>query len=354
MHRDDSSRVGALFRRATPRTRARAVRSGAVVLVTVALLGGTATDGSAQGRGVQRTPDGKRTLVNKDVGTERFAITLNPDGSATGNVFRAGGGDPAFIFCAPLAEANTFACSGADACSDTSGRQRGIQRTPDDQRTLVNKDVGTDRFAITLNEDGTATGNVFRADGSEPAFIFCEPLAEPNTFACSGADRCVTPLCTDQYAFISNVTLPDDFFAVPEPCAEEYTFISNVTLPATFFDPPLPVTFTVNASAPIDALQLQVTYPTAKGSFTGSADGVACSTTASGAQFFANDLDDGTLILIVGSAFDLTFPFDIQCAFEQVGDSRLVAADLAVSVVETINDGQIADPATLTIDVAIP
>ena len=46
------------------------------------------------------TIDGRRTLISKDVGSDRWAITFNGDDqTVTGNVFRAGGGDPAFVWC---------------------------------------------------------------------------------------------------------------------------------------------------------------------------------------------------------------------------------------------------------------
>jgi hypothetical protein len=99
----------------------------------------------------------------------------------------------------------------------------GLQITPDDRRTLVSKDVGADRWAITRNEaDGTVTGNVFPTDGGEPSFVWCEeigsngspdPYTELVTYACSGADRCSTAPCTaDQWSFLSEVTLSGSFF----------------------------------------------------------------------------------------------------------------------------------------------
>jgi hypothetical protein len=208
----------------------------ATALVAAAVL--AATTVSAQDRGLQFSPDGKRVLVNKDVGSDRFALTLNQeDGTALGNVFRPGEA-PAFIACSPLPEPNRFACSGADACS-TGGTQRGIQASPDGKRILVNKDVNNERFAITLNDDGTATGNVFREGGGPPAFLVCNPLAGPNQFACFGADACPADPCTDQFSFVANVTLPGDFFTVPAPCPEPFSFIANVTLPPDFFRHPL-------------------------------------------------------------------------------------------------------------------
>ncbi len=203
-------------------------------LLVVAAIAGTTPAGAAD-RGIQFTPSGDQVLANKDVGTDRWAITLHDaDGAVTGNVFRGDGGLPAFIACNPLAQDNSFACFGADPCS-AGGTQRGIQRTPDGKRVLVNKDVGPDRWAIALNEaDQTVIGNVFRADGS-PAFIVCTPLAGDNSFSCSGADGCTVEPCTDQFTFIDNVTLPANFFEVPVPCTEQFTFIANVMLPDDFF-----------------------------------------------------------------------------------------------------------------------
>lgn len=139
-----------------------------LILLAVTLLIPIAA--SAQDRGVQLTPDSRCILANKDVGAERWAITQNQDdGTVTGNVFRTAGGAPAFIFCEPNGE--LLRCFGADACSGATS-QRGIQTTPDGRRTLVNKDVGAERWAISRNQDdGTVTGNVFRADGGPPAFI---------------------------------------------------------------------------------------------------------------------------------------------------------------------------------------
>jgi hypothetical protein len=197
-----------------------------------------AAPAAAQNRGIQLTPDGERTLVNKDVGTERYAISLNPDGSTTGNVFRSDGGDPAFLYCFPIDTPDGFSCWGADPCTDGTGLQRNIQRASNGT-ILVNKDVGTERYAINLNTDGTVTGNVFRSDGGPPAFIFCTPTETPNVYSCSGADACTTADCAGEpFTFIADVTLPGDFFTVPDPCDEELGFVGEVTLPDSFFTPP--------------------------------------------------------------------------------------------------------------------
>jgi hypothetical protein len=320
-----------------------------VVAVLVVAMPGAV---SAQTRGVQITPDGKRVLVNKDVGSERWAITLNEDGSATGNVFRSDGGEPAFIYCAPLSAPNAFECFGADACTDGTGAQRGIQGTPDEHRVLVQKDVGSERWAISLNfDDGTATGNIFRADGGEPAFVVCEPTGAPNAFSCSGADKCQATPCTDQFTPIGDVTLPESFFALPDPCAETYTALGEVTLPATFFVPPTLVSFGFTASAPLQAFQVRVSYPTAQGTFDGSGDAVSC-TSNGGGIFTKNDNDAaGTLTLSVADTTNLGLPITVQCGFNVLG--TLAAGDLTVVVQEVVQNNASGDPSVLTVDVAV-
>src|SRR4051812_7406412 len=80
----------------------------------------------------------------------------------------------------------------------TNAQPGGVQWSPDGFRLLVNKDVGAERWAITLNlSDGSLTGNVFFADARPPAFIFCEKTGhnhEPSLarltihYRCSAAD----------------------------------------------------------------------------------------------------------------------------------------------------------------------
>jgi hypothetical protein len=322
---------------------------GMVVAAVVALP----AVGAAQNRGVQFTPDGKRVLVNKDVGNERWAITLNENGSATGNVFRSDGGPPAFIFCAPGATANAFQCFGAGACTDTSGAVRNIQSVPDETRVLVQKDVGVDRWAISLNfDDGTATGNIFRSDGGEPAFVVCTPTGAPNEFDCSGADKCQGTPCTVPYKPIARVTLPETFFAVPDPCTETYGLIGDVTLPDSFFTPVATVTFTIGASAALQAFQIQVSYPVAKGSFVGSADDVSC--TSDGAGIFTKNENDagGTLVVSNANTSNLTFPVTIRCGFTAVG--TVASGDFTVQVQEVTQNNAPADPSILSVGVGVP
>ena len=102
----------------------------------------------------------------------------------------------------------------------------GVQTCPDGQRVLVSKDVGAERWAI-MYDMGThdVMGNVFFTSGEPPAFVWCERTAtdgNPNvrnmmmTFACYGADACATEPCDQRdWHFISDVTLPGDFFMPP-------------------------------------------------------------------------------------------------------------------------------------------
>lgn len=222
-----------------------------------------------RGSGLQISPDGRRVLISKDVGVERWAITENDDGSVTGNVFRADGGEPSFVACTrlrddghpdPLRVQITFSCSGADACRDAtcppstwtplgevtlegsffrpalggvatasveSSASRdaphgtapaGVQLTPDGlRRSLVSKDVGVERWAITRHpDDGTVTGNVYRRDGGEPAFLWCREIGRNATdvsYECSAASRCNTPSCPGSaWSVVAEITLPDAFF----------------------------------------------------------------------------------------------------------------------------------------------
>lgn len=162
------------------------------------------------------TPDGRRELISKAVDGERWAITRNPDGSVTGNVTLPGG-DPAFLWCEERARTDAdveFGCWTApgdpsEPCSvdrwsflsevrlphsffETSTMAStsaalarppqppagavdlpaGQQVTPDGLHVLINKTVGSERWAIIVNvTDQTVTGNVLTDDGI--GFLWC-------------------------------------------------------------------------------------------------------------------------------------------------------------------------------------
>lgn len=99
--------------------------------------------------------------------------------------------------------------------------QAGTRTTPDGKQVLISEDIGGERWAIALNlNDGTATGNVFRPDGT-PQFVWCErvgrALGAPGiveiTLSCSGADGCVSSPCLGTaWTALGQVRLPGSFF----------------------------------------------------------------------------------------------------------------------------------------------
>jgi subtilisin len=229
-------------------------------------------DVAATSAGLRTTPDGLRTLVSKQVGDDRWAITFNQDDrTITGNVFPQGGGDPSFVWCGwagddgasePYDRTIFFDCQGADACSSatcsasdwvglgrvglpysfllpplsfSSGGETsspgpgsgtsvpaGVRPTPNLKQILLNKDVGGERWAITRNEDDqSVTGNVFTA-GEAPVFLYCEktgdngdpdPAALLIDYRCWVADRCYDSLCApSEWKFSQDVVIPGWFF----------------------------------------------------------------------------------------------------------------------------------------------
>jgi hypothetical protein len=223
----------------------------ALAISTVLTVVGLEVSAHAQS-GVQVTRDGRRTLISKDVGGERWAITRNEDGTVTGNVFRLDGGEPQFIWCEELSREGgqvRLRCSGSESCDAWSvigevtlpesffappaaesatfslaaeqtqqAGPAGVQTTPDSKRTLVSKDVGGERWAITRHaDDGTVTGNVFSPGGGEPQFVWCEQRGQGGpdlAFGCYGASRCAAAPCDPSaWTFIADVNLPASFFA---------------------------------------------------------------------------------------------------------------------------------------------
>lgn len=68
-------------------------------LIALALLLFVAGSAEARGSGLQLTPDELRIMIQKDVGSERWAINFNLDnGSITGNIF-APDAPPIFLWC---------------------------------------------------------------------------------------------------------------------------------------------------------------------------------------------------------------------------------------------------------------
>src|SRR4030095_9237840 len=110
-----------------------------------------------------------------------------------------------------------------------AGAQAGVQWTLERDATLVSKDVGTERWAITYRvADGRTTGNVFRTDGGPASFLDCQQTSVVDgnaTFDCYGAAACAEAPCpSSQYTLIaSGISLPVSFFyppgTVPNPGA---------------------------------------------------------------------------------------------------------------------------------------
>jgi hypothetical protein len=98
----------------------------------------------------------------------------------------------------------------------------GTRTTPDGKRILISKDVGGDRWAISVDlVDGSVTGNVFSPDGGEPQFVWCErtgddgsldPIGGTTQYSCRGADRCAaSPCLASAWVDLGAVSLPGSF-----------------------------------------------------------------------------------------------------------------------------------------------
>lgn len=111
--------------------------------------------------------------------------------------------------------------------SPASARESAIQITHQGPQTiLVQKDVGAERWSITLSLEESwpleATGNVFRENGSA-VFLQCRPvdvLGDPNdirnasiVYNCFTAGTCPSAPCSaGQWSFLSEVAIPGTFF----------------------------------------------------------------------------------------------------------------------------------------------
>lgn len=99
-------------------------------------------------------------------------------------------------------------------------RESGVQISPGGRYTLISKDVGAERWAISLNDDATVTGNVFYPDGRAPAFVWCADAGSTDAervLSCMGADACaLSPCVASSWSFVADVTVPQAFFAPPQ------------------------------------------------------------------------------------------------------------------------------------------
>jgi CubicO group peptidase (beta-lactamase class C family) len=218
-------------------------------------------------RNVQGTPEGTLRLVNKEVGDERWAITLHVEtGIVTGHVYRADGGDPQYVWCSPqdaAADPLRLRCQGTRGCDEwvdlgevtlaasffrpaaceasaapdiafasagrtgADTRSSGLRLTPDARHSLIAKDVGGLRWTMSYDHvEGTMTGNVFDPSGGAPQFVSChyEGGLAPAQFTCLGASGCGCGGCQpSDWKPLPDVVVPGSFFrarrcpATPEP-----------------------------------------------------------------------------------------------------------------------------------------
>jgi len=97
--------------------------------------------------------------------------------------------------------------------------QPSVQTSLDGRTTLIQKDVGNERWAISHDPGAaTATGNVFRP-GDDAAFVYCDILGEDGDdfdLNCFGADACPSAPCSPaEWDLLGPVTLPASFFSPP-------------------------------------------------------------------------------------------------------------------------------------------
>jgi hypothetical protein len=111
------------------------------------------------------------------------------------------------------------------------------------------------------------------------------------------------------------------------------------------------VDFNFTATAGIQGFQVNVTYPTAKGSFTGSGSGVACTATGGGGILTKNDKDDGNLVLSEAGTDNLTFPVDINCTFDAT--SVITGSDIALTVTEVTQNNTSGDKTALGFTITV-
>ena len=112
------------------------------------------------------------------------------------------------------------------------------------------------------------------------------------------------------------------------------------------------VSFAFAAANAMQAFQVTATYPTAKGSFTGSAENVSCQVNGGGGIFTKNDNDaTGKLTLSVANTSDLTFPVTVTCTFDAT--STITASDISVAVDEVTQNNAPGTKTDLTVNVTV-
>lgn len=99
------------------------------------------------------------------------------------------------------------------ALPQLAAAQSPVTVSPDGQTALVQKDVGSERWAIAQNrQTRQITGNVFFSDGRPAQFLWCRWVGGIS-YECLGNNGCNQEPCT--WSTVATVQLPDSFFAVP-------------------------------------------------------------------------------------------------------------------------------------------
>lgn len=149
------------------------------------------------------------------------------------------------------------------------GTSRGATLTYDGFNYLVNKDLGGERWSISLNlvpvataqgtfrnEIKSITGNVFKPDGSLPSFIYCEPrpdstgtlddLGSTFRFSCEGTSACdgtATGCAASAWTLLGDdVALPASFLLPPGGLPAVPQSDSEIVVIGRTSDPPSLVT----------------------------------------------------------------------------------------------------------------
>lgn len=200
---------------------------------------------------------------------------------------------------------------------------------------------------------GCGSGGGGSSDGEAPC---CDPTPT--------ATPAHTP-ATVATQTIAGATPPGHTPAAPTPTALDATPTTDGATPPNPTPSATPagsatsatVVLHVSASAVVLGFQFSAIYPTAKGSFSGSAASVHC-TTPSRELFTKNGKNDGTLILSLAWPTAVALPATITCTFDVAAGQQLLATDVAigdkeVTVLTNDQKGAVGDPSTLVVDVDV-
>ena len=171
---------------------------------------------------------------------------------------------------------------------------RGATLSLDRLNFLVNKDVGAERWSISLNfvpvqsaEGGvvpqlqSVTGNVFQPDGTPPSFIFCTQrgdstgtLDDPSSefrLSCQGTSACdssARDCAATRWSTISDdVRLPSSFFLPPEGLPSTPKSDPEIVVIGRTSDPPSIITSNFSTAQGAAAARPQGACPTGSACF---------------------------------------------------------------------------------------